>query len=384
MRERELAEAFPPGEFIQEELEARGWTQADLAYITGRPPRLVNEVVTGKRRVSPQTAKELGDAFGTGAQFWLNLETSYQLFKLSQSRGSNGRVFRRARLLSMAPVKQMEKRNWIEGSSNLDVLETNVCEFLEIPSMEHTPIFQDHAARKSSSYSEITSGQLAWLFRTKHLARAMDARPFIRSQLSRVINAVRNLAGSTEEARYVPSVLGDAGIRFLVVEALPKMRIDGTCFWLDPNSPVIAMSLRYNRIDYFWHTLMHELGHIKRGDGIKNQLTAVDVDLFGSNSVPVQRRPKHEIAADALAANWLVPQDELEEFIRRTRPRYSKVRIRGFADSIGVHPGIVVGQLQHKGEIGYSANREMLEDVRPEVTDVALTDGWGTTLSATI
>ncbi|MYB76656.1 MAG: ImmA/IrrE family metallo-endopeptidase, partial [Chloroflexi bacterium] len=130
--------------------------------------------------------------------------------------------------------------------------------------------------------------------------------------------------------------------------------------------------------------LMHELGHIKRGDGIKNHLTAVDVDLVGSNSVPVQQKPKHEIAADALAANWLVPQDELEGFIRRTRPRYSKVRIKGFADSIEVHPGIVVGQLQHRGEIGYSANREMLENIRPEVTDAALTDGWGTTLSATI
>ena len=93
MPKRMVAEAFPPGEFIQEELEARGWTQADLAYIMGRPPRVVSEVVAGKRSVSPQTANELGEAFGTDPQFWLNLEASYRLHRLSQSRGDDGRCF---------------------------------------------------------------------------------------------------------------------------------------------------------------------------------------------------------------------------------------------------------------------------------------------------
>jgi HTH-type transcriptional regulator/antitoxin HigA len=383
MSESGVVEAFPPGEFIQEELEARGWTQADLAYIMGRPPRLVNEVVTGKRGVTPQTAKELGDAFGTGAQFWLNLESSYRLFKLSQSGEGNGRVSRRAKLLSKAPINQIVRRNWIEGSNSLDVLESNVCEFLEIPTIEHTPTFQDHAARKSGSYGEITSGQLAWLFRAKHLAKAMDVSPFNRSQMSRVIDVVLSHAGNTEEVRYVPSVLNDAGIRFLVLEALPGTRIDGACFWLDQYSPVVALSLRYDRIDYFWHTLMHELGHIKRGDGIRNQFTALDVDLVGNKPVQVERKPKHEIAADALAVNWLVPQDKLESFIRRTRPRFSKAGIRRFAESNTVHPGIVVGQLQHRNEIAYSANREVLAKVRNDIIEVALTDGWGTTLPAT-
>ena len=200
------------------------------------------------------------------------------------------------------------KRNWIESSSNLDVLEGNVCEFLEIPSIEHAPVFQDHAARKSSSYSEIASGQQAWLFRAKHIAKAMDASPFDRSQVSKVINSVRSLARSSEEVRHVPNVLSDAGIRFLVIEALPGTRIDGACFWLDQDSPVVALSLRYDRIDYFWHTIMHEIGHIKRGDGIRNQLTALDVDLVGNKPFPAEDKPKHEVAADSLAVNWLVPQ----------------------------------------------------------------------------
>ena len=75
------AEAFPPGDFIREELQARGWTQSDLAYILGRPLNRVNEIINGKRAVTPQTAKALASAFGTTPELWMNLETAYQLWR---------------------------------------------------------------------------------------------------------------------------------------------------------------------------------------------------------------------------------------------------------------------------------------------------------------
>lgn len=79
---RSPAEVFPPGEFLRDELKARGWTQTDLAEILGRPRRLVNEIVVGKRGISPKTAIGLGAAFGTSAQYWLNLQNSYRLSRL--------------------------------------------------------------------------------------------------------------------------------------------------------------------------------------------------------------------------------------------------------------------------------------------------------------
>ena len=57
------AEVFPPGDFIREELEERGWTQEDLAAILGRSIRLVNEIIMGKRGIKPATANALGAAF---------------------------------------------------------------------------------------------------------------------------------------------------------------------------------------------------------------------------------------------------------------------------------------------------------------------------------
>jgi HTH-type transcriptional regulator/antitoxin HigA len=77
-----------------------------------------------------------------------------------------------------------------------------------------------------------------------------------------------------------------------------------------------------------------------------------------------------------MAASLLVPSKELASFIARHRPRFSKQAICGFASQLGVHPGIVAGQLQHRGQISYSHSREMLLPVRRLITEVAITDGW--------
>ena len=73
------ARAFPPGDFIQEELEARGWTQRDLAKILGRPVWAVNAIINAKKIVTPEMAVALSARFGTSPDFWLNLESAYRL-----------------------------------------------------------------------------------------------------------------------------------------------------------------------------------------------------------------------------------------------------------------------------------------------------------------
>jgi HTH-type transcriptional regulator/antitoxin HigA len=73
------AQVFRPGEFILEELQARGWSQSALAKILGRPLQAVNEIIKGKKAITARTAAELGAAFGTSAEYWLNLEMAWQL-----------------------------------------------------------------------------------------------------------------------------------------------------------------------------------------------------------------------------------------------------------------------------------------------------------------
>ncbi|MBF0564809.1 MAG: HigA family addiction module antidote protein [Nitrospirae bacterium] len=79
MTDRRVAEVFSPGEFIQEELEARNWSRADLAAITGCRPDVINEIITGERTITQETAEVLAEAFGTSAQYWMNLEGAYRL-----------------------------------------------------------------------------------------------------------------------------------------------------------------------------------------------------------------------------------------------------------------------------------------------------------------
>src|ERR1700676_590007 len=83
MTERIPAEVFPPGEFLADELEARGWTHMEFAEIIRRPTKLVNEIIAGKKSITPETARELAAALGTTPQYWLTLEYAYQLSKTS-------------------------------------------------------------------------------------------------------------------------------------------------------------------------------------------------------------------------------------------------------------------------------------------------------------
>ena len=375
MEERTPAEVFPPGEFIREEIEARNWSQAEFAEILGRPPRLVSELIAGKRAVTPETAKGLAAAFGTSAQVWLNLESSYQLSRL-QYDGSDA-ISRRAKLYERTPVKELVRRRWIEPSDNLAVLEKRVEDFL---SAELVP----YAARKSASYTqEIPPALLAWLLRARQLCNSVSvSAPYTTASFSRMIDQLRPLLQSAEEVRRVPRILADAGIRFIVVEPLPQTRIDGATLWLSDNAPAIVLSLRSDRIDWFWFTLMHELAHVKNGDG--KQEVVWDVDLMGEATREKDNKPEFEIQADKFAAEFLVPPKDLRDFVARVRPLFSRQRIRAFAARVGVHPGIVVGQLHHSGAISYAHSRELLEKVRGTITDAALTDGWGAMLPAAV
>ncbi len=376
MGERRPVEVFAPGEFIREELESRGWTQDDLAEILGRPLRTVNEIITGKRGITPETAKGLGEAFGTSAQLWMNLESAY---RLSLAGSGHQLVSRRAALYADAPVRIMIKRGWIESSNNIDVLEKRVQEYFALPNIGQKSQLLAHAARKSTSYEKLTPLQKAWLFRAYHLSKAVSANNYTKANLTNVFAQLKTLLPNPEDIRKIPKLLADAGVKFVIIEPLPQSKIDGASFWSN-GTPVLALSLRYDRIDWFWHTLVHELFHIKNEDGKNNDKFAIDIELVGEERKPNDNRPAYEIETDRLTIDYLIPQNELDNFIARTQPLYYKTKIIGFAKRIQVHPIIVVGQLQYRKEISYAHNREMLIKVRNIITDSALTDGWGRNL----
>ena len=81
--------AVSPGQIIRSELEARGWSQERLAAEMERPYQAINAIVNGHKAITADTAIELGDALGTSAVYWMNLEAAYQLYKAHQKRKAN-------------------------------------------------------------------------------------------------------------------------------------------------------------------------------------------------------------------------------------------------------------------------------------------------------
>jgi HTH-type transcriptional regulator/antitoxin HigA len=377
MTERKTLEAFAPGEYILDELSERGWNQEDLAAILGRSTKGISELITGKTGITQETALELSSAFGVDPEFWLNLEARFRLSTAGQH--DNALTRRRALIYSKAPIRTMIKRGWIEvrDPRNVEELERRLCEFFGIPDMTVEPQIAA-SLRMSASYESYTPAQVTWLVRARQLSLGLPPLAYTRSKLENGIQRLRSLALNVNDAGQVPHVLEEMGIRLVILEPLPQTKIDGASFWLGGKSPVVALSMRYDRIDWFWFTLMHEvLGHVGQSGAHKDYDVSMDLDLLGEQPRSDDARPQVEREADLLAADFLIPRAGLDSFIRRVGPFYSKRRIEGFAILMKVHPGIVVGQLQRRGEIAYSASRDVLVKIRDVVIPSALTDGWG-------
>lgn len=375
MTERIPADVFSPGDFIKEEIEVRGWTQRDLAAILGRPVQMVNELLSGRKAVTPETACGLAEAFGTSAELWLNLESSYRLFRYRQKdEGRTGEVSLRGRLYELAPIKDMMARQWIPESTNVDDLEASLDRFFRCKVKEGNLSFP-LSAKKSTTYGIYSPIQTAWAWRARQLAETMSVAKFNKDTFEKGLSEIHKLIAHEANVRHLPRALADLGVRFVVVERLPSSHLDGAAFWLEKETqPVVAVSMRFDRIDNFWFALAHECAHILHGDE-----GSIDENLVGEDAVSTDDKPEHEKRADLWAENYLLTTREIEKFILRVRPLYSKSKINQFADRVQVHPGIIVGQLQRRKEIPYSHNREMLVKVKTALAETAMTDGWGIT-----
>jgi HTH-type transcriptional regulator/antitoxin HigA len=369
MTDRNYAEVFPPGEYLKDELETRGWSQVELAEILGRSPRVVSEIISGKRAISPETAKGLAAALGTSAEVWMNLEAAFQL---SQANVETSLVERRARLYRSFPVKELIRRKWVSTEQNLEALEKNFCRFFGVPSVEQTPTFA-HAAKKTEYVGSIKVLQLAWLIRAEKIAEEQQVGVYSVAAIKEAIKKLKTCMSDLASLCKVPKILNDAGVRFVVVESLAGAKLDGACFWIKKKSPVIALSLRLDRIDNFWHTLLHEVDHVLNGEGKEDAI----VDVFDHSSTDGNSKPDIEVRANSAAAHYCIDQGHLEKWLQDSTRIPTKESIIEFASSMNVHPAIVVGQLQFRNVIPYSYHRDLLEKVRSVIIECMPSDGFG-------
>jgi HTH-type transcriptional regulator/antitoxin HigA len=361
-----------PGKILKQMLDEKGWSQDELALIIDRRRQTISEIISGKNGVSTDMAVVLAAAFGNAASEWLKWDAAHRLSTIDGNGGTN--VEKRAKLYQIAPVREMQKRGWIADTKDVDRLEEELKSFFDAEALDSTPQFPVATLRRSLF---LNAAEWTWCFRARQLACAVaHVAVFDPGRLSIAEKRLHELESHPKEARYISEVMAEAGIRFVVVEPLPGTKIDGAAFWLGETSPVIGISGRIDRIDNAWFTVMHEFAHIRNGDAL-----SVDADILGDDGTPILVRDDIEQRANDSAAASLVPGGELDSFIRRVGPLYSKTRIIQFANRIKVHPGIIVGQLQYRKEVGYWAHREMLPKIRENLIETTLTDGWGRSIT---
>ena len=298
----------------------------------------------------------------------MNLESQYQLSKV---RSADDLIARRAELYNRFPVREMIKRGWISASKNIDVLEQQFLEFFGIKQVNEPMVFC-HAAKKTDAEAAASSLQLAWLCRAWQVASELVTGAYSEATLRQALPRLAALRTAPEETRHVARILDECGVRFVVVEPIAGTKIDGACFWLADDKPVVAMTLRLDRIDNFWFVLRHELEHVLQRHG-RDRGYILDQEI---ESDSIDKITEEEKVANAAATDFSVDQAEMLGFVARVAPFFKEERVLLFAQRLNIHPGLVVGQLQRRLR-RYDLFRKHQAKVRSFVTSSARTDGWG-------
>lgn len=364
-----------PGQLLQALLTERGWTKRTLAVVLGVGEATITRLVGNKQPIDAKLSIVLEEVFGVPADRFL---TSQKEFDLAQARivvEPDPSRATRALLYGDLPVAEMIKRGWIDADSVRDTkkVEVGLTRFFGVNRSEDIEILP-HAAKKTAVNMEVTPAQLAWLYRVKQIARDTLVGAYSPQAVSSSVPKLKALMTSPEGVAKVPRIMAECGIRFVLVESLAATKIDGVCFWLNDGSPVIGMSLRFDRIDNFWFVLRHEIEHVLHLHGRESAM--LDTDLTGERAGTGPNVATEERIANEAAQEFCVPSASLAAFIARKAPLFTERDLIGFSRLLKVHPGILAGQLQHK-TTRYDLFRDHLAKVRNIVLPNAIKDGWG-------
>ena len=133
------------------------------------------------------------------------------------------------------------------------------------------------------------------------------------------------------------------GIHLILLSHLPKTYLDGAAILMPNGTPVIGLTLRYDRIDNFWFCLLHEVAHVARHLSASEPIIIDDLDLHGHDAVI---EDKIEQEADEWARNGLIPKR-----VWKKKPFDGKVTaavVVAFAEKLKIHPAIVAGRIRYE------------------------------------
>ena len=344
-----------PGDYILDYLERREWTQEDLAAIMDVSPKSVNQIIKGKQSITPEMAQLLGEAFNKTPEYWLNLEMEHQLQVKGLEEERLANVGKRVRLYQQFPIQELLKKGWIKASSTIQNLESNLVNILGFKQIEDFDKATRQVAlyRKSNEEKEQHPNLQVWLQITQHLASQVDTPPYQKQKLSDLYKELHKYTYKEDGVKLFLEKLTDIGVIFMYLPHLQKTYVDGVAHKNKEEKPYIVYTGRYKRIDNFWFTLGHEIGHI---------LQHLDKNS-GANVYNSQ-----EGEADAMALEVL-KKNEIMENLEGHLNYLADAKILEVANKIKVHPAIISGILSHEGYINYARIHRFNEDSVSKIPD---------------
>ena len=364
-----------PGQLIQHLLTERSWTKRSLAIILAAEEAKITRLISDKQPVDAKLALVLEEIFQVPAERFLDLQKSFDLAQARIVAQPDPSRATRARLYGDLPVAEMAKRGWIDVPNVRDTkqVETQLMRFFAVNRLEDIEVLP-HAAKKTAVSADATPAQVAWLYRVRQIAADMLVAAYSPEAVKAAVAKLRPLMVSPEGVAKVPRIMAECGIRFVLVESLTSAKIDGVCFWLNEKSPVIGMSLRFDRIDNFWFVLRHEMEHVLQRHGL--EVAMLDSELEGDRAGTGANISEEERVANGAAQEFCIPAASLDAFVARKAPFFSERDLVGFSRILKVHPGILAGQIQRKTG-RYDRFRDHLAKVRAIISPNAIKDGWG-------
>ena len=322
-----------PVDAIRFRMEQLGFTQKDMVPFMGNKSK-VSEVLNRKRPLTLAMMRALHEGLGISAE--VLLKEAGAAFPESMPDIDWPRF----------PVAEMAKRCWIPKLPDLkERAEEVIRDFIEKAGGMESVSSAFLRQRKKGRYNAKTDPYAitVWFIRVLSLARQTPLRSeYVRGSLK--LNTMREIARLSyfdNGPLLAKEYLDKQGIHLIVVPHLPKTYLDGAAMSLPDGTPIIGLTLRYDRIDHFWFCLLHELAHVARHLSAAEPITVDDLDLRGHD---VEAEDKIENEADDLARNALISDRIWNK--RPIGPKATTEKLYALAEKLKIHPAIIAGRIR--------------------------------------
>lgn len=316
---------------IKFRMEQEGLKQKDLVPYIGSQPK-VSAVLNGKRELSKEMIRKLHEGLGIPLEVLINQsgsETSEPAFSLKRFPFFN----------------QMVKHGYFSGISSTRVARKNAENLLE----ELFSVFEGRQVEQVFTRRTDCDVDLealkAWQARVLHLVKDVEIEPFYDSYPQQyLINKLRYMSEVLEPDR-IRQTLNEAGIHFVILRHLDRTYLDGAAFMSPKGNPIIALTLRHDRLDNFWFTLFHELGHV-----FLHLIKDPTQSFFDDTSkLEVSSEENIEVEANAFAQEALIPSKLWNEFTARKENK-TESKLIEFSKKLGINPAIPAGRMRYENQ----------------------------------